>query len=66
PLRGRFLVEESREATHGTPASLRTFRSSVTWPPCTRNSTYLNENSLPPMERCQNLQAGLKTLSNKT
>ncbi|XP_070656989.1 alpha-2,8-sialyltransferase 8F isoform X4 [Bos indicus] len=29
-------------------------------------STYLNEKSLHLMERCQNLQAGLETLSNRT
>ncbi|XP_072811169.1 alpha-2,8-sialyltransferase 8F [Vicugna pacos] len=66
PARSRLWVEESREATHGTPAALRTLRSPATQPPRTMNSTYLNEKSLQPSERCKNLQAGLETLSNKT
>nr|XP_031300489.1 alpha-2,8-sialyltransferase 8F isoform X1 [Camelus dromedarius] len=66
PARSRLWVEESREATHGTPAALKTLRSPATQPPRTMNSTYLNEKSLQPSERCKNLQAGLETLSNKT
>ena len=65
PLRGTFLVEESRQATHGTPATPRTLRSLATQPPRTRSSTYLNKKSLPLTERWQNLQAGLETLPTK-
>ncbi|XP_029092196.1 alpha-2,8-sialyltransferase 8F [Monodon monoceros] len=66
PARPRFLVEESREAIHGTRAAPRTPGNPTTRTPRTTNSTYLNEKFLPPTERCQNLQAGLETLSNKT
>uniref|UniRef100_A0A8D0YQR1 Alpha-2,8-sialyltransferase 8F n=1 Tax=Sus scrofa TaxID=9823 RepID=A0A8D0YQR1_PIG len=66
PASSRFLVEESREATHSTPAALRTLRSRATQPPHTTSSTYLNAKSLQPTERCQNLQDDLKALSNKT
>ncbi|KAM8800592.1 alpha-2,8-sialyltransferase 8F isoform 1-T1 [Rhynchonycteris naso] len=66
PARPRFLVEESREATHGTPATLRTLRSPETPLPSAINSTYLSEKSLRLTERCANLQNGFDTLSNKT
>ncbi|XP_069403689.1 alpha-2,8-sialyltransferase 8F isoform X1 [Ovis canadensis] len=66
PARSRFLVEESREATYSSPAAPRKLRSSATLPQRTGNSTYLNEKSLHLMERCQNLQAGLESLSNRT
>uniref|UniRef100_A0A8D0XUU8 Alpha-2,8-sialyltransferase 8F n=1 Tax=Sus scrofa TaxID=9823 RepID=A0A8D0XUU8_PIG len=66
PASSRFLVEESREATHSTPAALRTLRSRATQPPHTTSSTYLNAKTLQPTERCQNLQDDLKALSNKT
>ncbi|XP_058388846.1 alpha-2,8-sialyltransferase 8F [Diceros bicornis minor] len=66
PAGSRLLVEESREATHGTPAALRTLRSPATPLPRTTNSTYLNEKSLQLTERCKNLQNGFETLSNKT
>ncbi|TEA40477.1 hypothetical protein DBR06_SOUSAS15710011, partial [Sousa chinensis] len=67
PLRGRFLVEESRQVTHGTPATPRTLRSLATQeqPPRTRSSTYLKKKSLLLTERWQTLQAGLETLPTK-
>ncbi|XP_066241845.1 alpha-2,8-sialyltransferase 8F isoform X2 [Saccopteryx leptura] len=66
PARPRFLIEESREATHGTPAAPRTLRSPETPLPSSINSTYLSEKSLRLTERCTNLQNGFDTLSNKT
>ncbi|XP_007934525.1 alpha-2,8-sialyltransferase 8F [Orycteropus afer afer] len=65
PGRSRILLEESREATHGTPAALRMLRSPATLIPRTTNSTYLNEQSLQLTEKCKNLQADVKSLSKK-
>ncbi|XP_016006117.1 alpha-2,8-sialyltransferase 8F isoform X1 [Rousettus aegyptiacus] len=66
PPRPRLLMEENREATHGTHAALRMLRSPATLPPRAMNSTYPSEKSLQLTERCTNLQDGFKTLSNKT
>ncbi|KAF6133129.1 ST8 alpha-N-acetyl-neuraminide alpha-2,8-sialyltransferase 6 [Phyllostomus discolor] len=57
---------ESREVTHGTPAALRTPKSSETQLTRATNSTYLNERSLQLTERCTSLQHGFQKLSNKT
>ncbi|XP_037365737.1 alpha-2,8-sialyltransferase 8F [Talpa occidentalis] len=62
----RLLVEEGKEATHGTPAALRTLRSPATPLWRTWSSTYLNEKSLQWKETCKNLQGDFETLSNKT
>ncbi|KAM7159577.1 alpha-2,8-sialyltransferase 8F isoform 1-T2 [Molossus nigricans] len=62
PARPRRLVE----ATHGTPAALRTLRSSETPLPRATNSTYLSEKSLQLTERCTSLQNGFEALLNKT
>ncbi|XP_039334788.1 alpha-2,8-sialyltransferase 8F isoform X1 [Saimiri boliviensis] len=66
PARARIAVEERREATHGTPAALRTLRSPATAAPRATNSTCLNEKSLQLTEKCKNLQYGLESFSNKT
>ncbi|XP_004380617.1 alpha-2,8-sialyltransferase 8F [Trichechus manatus latirostris] len=65
PARSRLLLEESREATHGTPPALRMLRSPATPVPRTTNSTYLNEKSLQLIEKCKNLQDGAESLSKK-
>ncbi|XP_023079037.1 alpha-2,8-sialyltransferase 8F isoform X1 [Piliocolobus tephrosceles] len=66
PAHTRILVEESKEATHGTPAALRTLRSPATAAPRATNSTYLNEKSPQLTEKCKNLQYGIESFSNKT
>ncbi|KAM5339554.1 alpha-2,8-sialyltransferase 8F [Glossophaga mutica] len=66
PARSRPMVEETREATHGTPAGLGTPKSSETQLPRATNSTYLNEKSLQLAEKCTSLHHGFQKLSNKT
>uniref|UniRef100_A0A673UPP6 ST8 alpha-N-acetyl-neuraminide alpha-2,8-sialyltransferase 6 n=1 Tax=Suricata suricatta TaxID=37032 RepID=A0A673UPP6_SURSU len=61
----RLLVEESRGATRGTPAALRTLRSPATQLPRPTNSTYLNEKLLQLTETCRSLQDGFVALSSK-
>ncbi|XP_049737861.1 alpha-2,8-sialyltransferase 8F isoform X2 [Elephas maximus indicus] len=65
PAGSRLLLEESREATHGTPAALRMLRSPATPVARTTNSTYLNEKSLQLIEKCKNLQDGVESFSKK-
>ncbi|XP_044940972.1 alpha-2,8-sialyltransferase 8F [Mustela putorius furo] len=65
PARSRLSVEESRDATRGTPAALRTLRSPATQLPRPTNSTYLSEKSLQLTETCKRLQDGFQTLSSK-
>ncbi|KAM6215734.1 alpha-2,8-sialyltransferase 8F [Rhynchocyon petersi] len=64
PARSR-LLEESREATHGTPGALRMLRSPTTPVPRTTNSSYLNETRLQLTEKCKNLQDYVKSLAKK-
>ncbi|XP_004691334.1 PREDICTED: alpha-2,8-sialyltransferase 8F [Condylura cristata] len=66
PARFRLSVEEGKEATHNTPAALRTLRSPGTPAPRTWSSTYLNEKSLQWKDICKTLQDDFETLSNKT
>ncbi|KAL4699128.1 hypothetical protein H8959_011785 [Pygathrix nigripes] len=40
PAHTRILVEESKEATHGTPAALRTLRSPATAAPRATNRMF--------------------------
>lgn len=59
-------MEQSREPPLGTVATQRTLRSPATPLPHPTNSSYLNEKSLQLMEKCKNLQHGLRSFSNKT
>ncbi|XP_054446510.1 alpha-2,8-sialyltransferase 8F [Pteronotus mesoamericanus] len=65
PARPRLMAEESREATHGIPAALRTPKGSEIQLPRSTNSTYPSERPVHLTERCTNLQNGFETLSNK-
>uniref|UniRef100_G1SSM7 ST8 alpha-N-acetyl-neuraminide alpha-2,8-sialyltransferase 6 n=1 Tax=Oryctolagus cuniculus TaxID=9986 RepID=G1SSM7_RABIT len=66
PDSSRLLMEESREATHGTFAALRTLSNRAIPVPSTTNSTDLKEESLQLSEKCTKLHYGFKALPNQT